>query len=145
MYRELNTVFEETGNYDLFVGYPYVEGKFIDGTAFRCPVLLFPVRLIRNLQLRPRWSLEVIEGEPVVFNKTFFLAYELYQQTRLKAEFWEEEIDPMNDRGEWMQAFYEKFKQHELDIDFNADLFRPQLQHLLTILLLHLTVSKPGL
>ena len=32
IYRELNTIFEETGSYDLFVGYPFIEGKFIDDT-----------------------------------------------------------------------------------------------------------------
>jgi RecA/RadA recombinase len=127
IYREANRIFEETGTYDLFLGYPFVEGRFLDGTGTRCPLLLFPVRLVRNLQSRPRWKLEVIKEESVQFNKTFFLAYEQFQQVRLPEEFWEEEMEPHKDWGEWLQALYEKFKHYELDLNFNARLFERQL------------------
>lgn len=127
IYRSVNTFFEETGTYDLFIGYPFVEGKFIDGSIVRSPVLLFPVRLIRNLQGRPRWRLECVEGESVQFNRTLFLAYEQYQQSRLKDEFWEEEIDPNNDWLEWINELYQKVKAYELEVNFNSRLFDQQL------------------
>ncbi len=129
IFREVNTIFEETGTYDLYVGYPFVEGKFIDGTIARCPVLLFPVRLIRNLQQRPRWKLERIKDEPVEFNKTFFLAYEQFQQLRIKAEFWEEEIEPHKDWREWVNQLYQKIKAYDIQINFNARLFDLKLNH----------------
>lgn len=88
IFREVNTLFEEVGSYDLFVGYPFVEGKFLEGTIVRCPVLLFPVRLHRKLSGRPRWKLERLRDEPVQFNKTFCLAYEHYQKIRLPESFW---------------------------------------------------------
>ncbi|MEZ4771794.1 MAG: AAA domain-containing protein [Bacteroidia bacterium] len=128
IYRSVRTLFEETGTYDLFVGYPFVEGKFIDGSVARCPVLLFPVRLIRNLQSRPRWKLEVVEGEPVVFNKTFFLAYEQFQQVRLQPEFWEEEIEPVKDWKSWVNDLYQKIKSYEIEVNFNSDLFDLRLE-----------------
>ncbi|MEM6347760.1 MAG: AAA domain-containing protein [Bacteroidota bacterium] len=127
IYREVSRIFEETGTYDLYLGYPFVEGKFLDGTDARCPLLLFPVRLERDLQAQPRWQLKVIKDEPVRFNKTFFLAFEQFQETRLKAEFWEEEIDPSSNWGEWLQALYEKVKAYELDINFNSRLFEKSL------------------
>ncbi|MEL6804725.1 MAG: DUF4011 domain-containing protein, partial [Bacteroidota bacterium] len=127
IYREVNRIFEETGTYDLFVGYPFVEGKFIDGTDARCPLLLFPVRLVRNLAEAPRWQLESIKDEPVRFNKTFFLAYEQFQERRLPAEFWEEEIEPSNNWGEWIQALYEKTKTYQLELNFNSQLFEQRL------------------
>ena len=123
IYRSVQTLFEETGTYDLFLGYPFVEGKFIDGSVVRSPVLLFPVRLIRNLHGRPRWKLECVENESVQFNRTLFLAYEQYQQARLKAEFWEEEIDPSNDWRDWVNDLYKKIKKHELEVNFNSQLF----------------------
>lgn len=123
IYRSAQTLFEETGTYDLFLGYPFVEGKFIDGSVVRSPVLLFPVRLKRNLQGRPRWKLECAENESVQFNRTLFLAYEQYQQSRLKPEFWEEEIDPNSDWREWVNELYQKIKKYELEVNFNSRLF----------------------
>ena len=38
-------IFEERGSHDLHVGWPFVRGKFLDGTLVRCPLLFFPVRL----------------------------------------------------------------------------------------------------
>lgn len=48
LYREVNTIYEETGTDDLFLGYPFVEGRFLDGSIARCPLMLFPVRLLRD-------------------------------------------------------------------------------------------------
>lgn len=127
IHRTAQTLYEETGTYDLFVGYPFVEGKFIDETTVRCPVLLFPVKLVRNLMVRPRWQLKVIKEEPVVFNRTFFLAYEQFQEVRLQSEFWEEEIDPANDWQKWLNDLYQKFKEYEVDINFNSRLFEQKL------------------
>lgn len=124
IFREVNTINEETGAYDLFLGYPFVEGKFLDGSVARCPVLLFPVRLVRNLQKRPRWRLEVPEGEAISFNKTFFLAYEKFQQIRLPKTFWEEEIEHKKDLQELLNYLYAFFKEHELSLNFNSDLFQ---------------------
>ncbi|MEL6731193.1 MAG: AAA domain-containing protein [Bacteroidota bacterium] len=128
IYRRVETLMEETGNYDLFVGYPFVEGKFIDGTVVRCPVLLFPVKLERNLKGRPRWKLKVLKDEPIEFNKTFFLAYEQYNQVRLADSFWEEEIPPSKDWRSWLTALYEKIKAYEIDVNFNSDLFEMKLK-----------------
>ena len=128
IYREVNTLFEEVGAYDLFVGYPFVEGKFLDGTIVRCPVLLFPVRLQRKLQGRPRWKLERLKEEPVRFNRTFFLAYEHYQSIRLPESFWEEEIEASPDKLTWLNVLYEKIKHYELEVNFNPRLFDQELQ-----------------
>ena len=38
---------------------------------------------MRNLQQKPRWKLEIRKDESVLFNKTFFLAYEQFQEVRL--------------------------------------------------------------
>ncbi|MEM9719303.1 MAG: AAA domain-containing protein [Bacteroidota bacterium] len=128
IYREANTLFEEVGTYDLFVGYPFVEGKFLEGTVARCPLLLFPVRLQRKLMGRPRWKLERIKDEPVIFNRTFFLAYEQYQHIRFPDAFWEEEIFPNKDKLKWVNGLYEKIKQYELEVNFNPRLFDQEIQ-----------------
>lgn len=123
IYRTAQTLEEETGSYDLFLGYPFVEGKFIDGSIARCPVLLFPVRLERNLQGKPRWKLRTKKEDGIQFNKTFFLAYELYNQVRLSDGFWEDDVEFGKVWMDWVQAFYEKIKEHEIEVNFNPRLF----------------------
>lgn len=130
IFRSARMILEESGTYDLYLGYPFVEGKFMDGTAVRSPLLLFPVRLERNLQGKPRWKLSRL-NEPVVFNPTFFLAYETYQSWRFDQEFWEEEVDNNKDLQLWMQELYAKVKQYELAINFNSDLFRLRLEQVI--------------
>ena len=130
IFRSARMILEESGTYDLYLGYPFVEGKFSDGTAVRSPLLLFPVQFERNLQGKPRWKLSRL-NEPVVFNPTFFLAYETYQSWRFDQEFWEEEIDDNKDLQLWMQELYAKVKQYELAINFNSDLFSLKLEQVI--------------
>jgi hypothetical protein len=53
-------IFEERGSQDLHVGWPVVQGKFMDGTLVRCPLLFFPVSLkVHNNQ----WVLEPREEQ----------------------------------------------------------------------------------
>lgn len=127
IYRQLNTFFEETGSYDLFLGYPFVEGSFADGTKMRCPLLLFPVSLERSLQSRPRWKLTSSRDEPVQFNRTFLLAYEQFQKVRFSPEFWEEEVERSPDWQQWLNDLYNLLKEHEVEINFNTKLFEQKL------------------
>lgn len=127
IYRTANMVLEESGTYDLYLGYPFVEGKFLDDTVVRCPLLLFPVRLERTLQGKPRWKLSRLD-EPVSFNPTLFLAYENYQSWRFPGEFWEEEMEEQKDWQLWLQDLYDKVKQYELAVNFNSDLFTQKLE-----------------
>lgn len=128
IYREVTTIFEESGAYDLFVGYPWVEGKFLEDNAARCPVMLFPVRLVRDYQRSPRWRLEVPEGEDVLLNKTFFLAYEKFQRARLSDEFWEEQPDHHPDLQSLLNYLYEFLKKEEVSVHFNQELFEFRLK-----------------
>lgn len=129
IYRQLNTFFEETGSYDLYLGYPFVEGSFADGTKLRCPLLLFPVSLERSLQSRPRWKLSSSREEPVQFNRTFLLAYEQFQKVRFSPEFWDAEIERSPDWQQWLNDLYQLLKEHEVEINFNTKLFERKLTH----------------
>lgn len=128
IFRELALIEEESGAYDLHVGYPFCEGRFLDGTIVRAPVLLFPVRLERNLSGYPRWSLRPLKEEGIQLNRTFFMAWELYQQMRFPATFWDTEIPYNKDWGLWMADFYELLKQVGMAVNFNSELFFKQLQ-----------------
>ncbi len=61
---------EETGEQSLYVGWPYVEGKLINGQVIRAPILLMPVSLVLksgNWNLLPENAWE--------WNSTLLLAY----------------------------------------------------------------------
>lgn len=79
--RESKNVQREKGSYDIYIGYPFVEGKFKDGTLVRAPLLLFPVRIkLENEEV----FLEDIEDEYISINKTFILAFKRYNEIDLK-------------------------------------------------------------
>ena len=48
--REVNTTFRETGRFELYIGYPFVEGNVgIEDFPIRAPLVLFPVTIESNL------------------------------------------------------------------------------------------------
>src|SRR6478736_4951673 len=86
-------LFEERGSKDLHVGWPFVRGKFSDGTLVRCPLLFFPVELtIEN----NHWSLEFRSAGELVFNKSFLLAYSFYNKTKADESLLNETFDEVN-------------------------------------------------
>jgi hypothetical protein len=55
LHRNLRGIEEETGLYDLYVGYPFLSGTFLDGSFFRAPLFLYPVRLDLNKAGNQQW------------------------------------------------------------------------------------------
>ena len=77
-------VFEEKGTNDLHVGWPFIRGKFSDGTPVRCPLLYFPVTLV---QFNNQWVLEPRTDAGITFNKAFILAYAFYHKMKVEEDF----------------------------------------------------------
>mgnify|MGYP000857333243 FL=1 len=73
MIREVNRSSRDTGQYDLFIAYPFVQGR-MPGEDFdiRAPLALFPVRLDRDSRYV---TLTVDRDRDPVFNSTLVLAY----------------------------------------------------------------------
>lgn len=90
--REINAVEKETGRYELYIGYNFVEGKFKDGTFVKAPLLMFPVRIIDN---KGNWELENILGQDVLLNKVFLLAASKYNS--IETSEIETEYDKIHD------------------------------------------------
>ena len=74
--REVNKDLREKGQYDLFIGYPFVEGR-IAGENFdiKAPLALFPVILDRDAQLI---SVRLDETRDIVLNNTLTLAHQKF-------------------------------------------------------------------
>ncbi len=71
LYRETNMSEKETGSYDLYIAYPYVEGVFKhDGFAVKAPLLYFPVKLVRN---KREYSIKKNKDKDIIFNRDLLL------------------------------------------------------------------------
>lgn len=118
-------IFEERGSKDLQVGWPIVQGKFMDGTLVRCPLLFFPVTLtVRNNQ----WHLEPREEAGLSFNKSFLLAYAFYNQVQASEELLDETFEEVDrESTSFRTALYQLLQKNQLEIHFNPDNYRDEL------------------
>jgi len=71
LYRETRAIEKETGKFELFIGYPFVEGKFKDGTFVRAPFFLFPVEIESK---NNKWFIKNNPSRDPMINKVFLFA-----------------------------------------------------------------------
>ena len=118
-------VFEERGSRELHVGWPFVRGKFIDGTLVRCPLLFFPVELaIKNEQ----WVIRLREDSEIMFNKSFLLAYAFYNQVNASEELLDETFDTADTDSTFFRTqLYQMLQKASMSIHFNPDNYRDEL------------------
>ena len=112
---------EERGSEDLYVGYPIIKGKFLDGTVIRCPLLFFPVTIVqKDAQI---WQLHT-RDESITLNRSFVLAYSHFNQVQISDEFLEHSFEDFSKGSlEFRTQLYEFLKDSPLKIDFNKELF----------------------
>lgn len=71
--REVDEFAKETGRYEMFVGYPFVQGELNKDTMIKAPLLLFPMTI--NVRDEYTVDIEFKKDEPIQLNKVFILAY----------------------------------------------------------------------
>ncbi len=122
--RTDNFLFEERGSYDLHIGWPFVRGKFSDGTFVRCPLLFFPVSLVQE---NNGWYLHLRQQAGITFNKSFLLAYAFYNKVALEEEMFDTSFEDFNtDSTVFRTQLYQLLKE-KIEINFNPDNFRDEL------------------
>jgi hypothetical protein len=118
-------IFDERGSKDLHVGWPFVQGKFNDGTVVRCPLLFFPVSLTT---IGNQWVLQPRKDAGVTFNKSFLLAHAFYSKVKANEMLLEETFeDAAHDSTAFRTWLYELLKKCEFEINFNSDNYRDEL------------------
>src|SRR5574344_3015165 len=65
--RELEEFERETGRYELYVGYPFVEGFIGKDLEVRAPLILFPVTI--NIENDTTATIELLSNELIKLNK----------------------------------------------------------------------------
>lgn len=127
---------EERGAQDLYVGFPFVKGKFADGTVVRAPLLFFPVTLItkavkspKTSQVSEHWLLRQ-RDEPLSINRSLALAYAHFNGTKVEDDILESTFDDFDtDPLRFLTQLYEWLKDSPFTINFNQDIFTQQLIH----------------
>ena len=116
---------EERGAKDLYLGWPFVKGKFSDDTIIRCPLIFFPVSIEKQ---ENKWYLSRREDVNITLNKTFLLAYSYYNEVKLDEELIETVIDDYEkDSTIYRTQLYELLKNSGVEINFNQENFADQL------------------
>ncbi|MBU1197304.1 hypothetical protein KJ765_02205 [Candidatus Micrarchaeota archaeon] len=112
--READFIEKESGNYDLFIGYPFVEGNFRDGTYFRCPIALFPIVLEKDYK-KMEFVARADEDRRPLLNRAFLIAYQKFNGVNFEQEI-DEEIPT---EGNPVQNAIAKYK--ELGVSFDNE------------------------
>jgi len=118
-------LFEERGAKDLHIGWPFIRGKLSDGSSIRCPLLFFPVELVVE---NDKWVIHLRDDNAISFNKSFLLAYSLYNKVKADETLLEEDFEEFdNDSNLFRTSLYHLLQSSTLDINFNADNYRDEL------------------
>ncbi|HEX6226507.1 MAG TPA: AAA domain-containing protein, partial [Chryseolinea sp.] len=117
-------IFEERGSNDLHVGWPFVRGKFSDGTPVRCPLLFFPVEIVQEGQ---HWVLQPREDAGITFNKSFLLAFSFYNKVKLDEDLLDTNFEDFEkDSTVFRTQLYQQL-EGKLELNFNPENFKDEL------------------
>ena len=119
-------IFQERGARDLYIGWPFITGKFIDDTLVRCPLAFFPVELKSDGK---EWSLSLRQDVNITLNKTFLLAYAYFNKINLDEDLIEQILNDLDkDNTIFRTQLYEIIKDSAVEINFNQDNFTDKLR-----------------
>lgn len=117
--REVEFIQKEKGYYECYLGYPFIQGNFYDGTFFRCPLFLYPVS-IENNRSTQNMVLKPLKDSAPLINKTFFLAFNQYNKGLKNINV--SDIEAIaTDKKEMFSKAIELFKKMNVEVvnDFN--------------------------
>ena len=118
-------IYEERGAKDLYVGWPFINGKFSDDTPVRCPLLFFPVALTLD---NGHWLLTARKDVNITFNKTFLLAYGYFNNVAISDDLLEKVIEEFDtDSTIFRTSLYQELKESNINVNFNQENFADNL------------------
>lgn len=118
-------IHEERGSKDLYIGWPFVRGKFADHSLVRCPLIFFPVALHQS---KGEWKLTIREDVGASLNKSFLLAFSYFNKARLDESLLEHSFEDYDsDSRIFRTALYQLLKESPLEINFNQENFLDRL------------------
>ncbi|PTM59855.1 AAA domain-containing protein [Desmospora activa] len=125
LYRNHRQIEEESGLYDLYVGYPFLCGTLSDGvneTYIQAPLFLYPVRLERQDTSNRLWDLYRGEGEPQL-NRPLILAFRKFHQFQVDESIYTEAEEQAR-KGE-LETWVSWLKRYGLNLSFERSALKP--------------------
>lgn len=113
--KEIKSTEKETGRYELYIGYPFVEGYFKDKTFIKAPLFLFPVEVIKKGDI---WALKNKVDESVLLNKVFLIGYAKFNEEKL-ADINTEYSDLSVFGDNFIEGAVKELKKFNINISFN--------------------------
>ncbi len=93
LYRNLKAIEDETGLYDLYIGYPFISGAMLDGTYIRAPLFLHSVKLERVKEHGTKWVLQPMDDAEPMLNRPLFLAMQKMSNLYVPDEMYDEAVE----------------------------------------------------
>ena len=120
-----NFIYEEGGARDLYVGWPFIKGKFSDGTLVRAPLVFFPVSIQTN---ETTWKLHLRADVSITLNKSFLLAYAYFNHVKVDEDILEKVFDDYDpDSTVFRTELYQFLKDSPVELNFNQENFADKL------------------
>ncbi|MCC5939105.1 MAG: DUF4011 domain-containing protein [Lunatimonas sp.] len=125
LYHQVKFMEEESGERSLFVGWPFVEGKFSNDQLVRCPLIFFPVTLEMEDGV---WYMRKHVGEQPFINPAFLLAYSQAEGKALDKDWLDQSLEDFSKdpRGFRTDLYHHLHK--ELVLNFNREIYQDKLE-----------------
>jgi len=72
LFSTIDSKEKETGLYELYIGFPFIEGKLLDSKKVRAPLIIFPSQIYKK---NNAWYYKNANKEKIYVNKIFLMAY----------------------------------------------------------------------
>lgn len=123
LHQAIKTTEEETGEQSFYLGWPYIEGKLLNGQIIRGPLLFFPLQLGKS---DTHWNLVNEKDSRPFLNKAFLLTYQQAYPQGIPPE--ENVLDDFpKDTIGFLNELYELVKKH-FAINFSQELYSNELK-----------------
>lgn len=123
--RKNKQIFEERGAQDLYIGWPFIEGKLLNDAPVRCPLIFFPIYLYSE---NNTWFIGLRENVSITFNKSFLLAYSFFNDTKISDELLDTNFNDWNkDFQKFKNDLYALIEESPVELNFNQHLFENTL------------------
>jgi len=118
-------IFQESGAKDLYIGWPFVTGKFNDDTIVRAPLCFFPVSLEIE---KNHWVLKPKDEVNISFNKSLLLAFTHFNQVEVPEELVEFTFDDYEkDSTRFRNLLYETLSESAIQLRFARSFYADEL------------------
>lgn len=125
IHRNEKFIFEERGSKDMYVGWPFVRGKFNDDSPVNAPLIFFPISILFSGGV---WYMQRRKDVNVTFNKTFILAYAYFNQLPPDEELLETVLTDFDTESTaYRTQIYQTLKNSKTELNFNQELFLDKL------------------